>query len=355
MLASTEAARLQRQAMETFDRPARHGSCELPAVIVDDYNIELRDAEGFLGDRASKSAFKSIVDDWRDRLRKIDRDPLEEVATTELYKNKQGLEQILLGGNIEAAGLLLGAIEDFSRELCGVLHRLLDLEKWQSTQRLVIGGGFREGRLGELVIGRVGVLLKASGREVTLTPVRYHPDEAGLIGSVHLAPHRIIRDFAGMLAVDIGGTNIRGGVVEFGQARDLSKARVRRSVQWRHADDCPDREQAVARLLSMLRTLRSSEDADFHLAPFVGVACPGVIREDGSIERGGQNLPGNWESPDFNLVLRIEDAIDDVDVLMHNDAVVQGLSELPFIHDVKTWGAVTIGTGLGNAHYRNRR
>jgi hypothetical protein len=24
------------------------------------------------------------------------------------------------------------------------------------------------------------------------------------------------------------------------------------------------------------------------------------------------------------------------------------------MHDVKTWGAVTIGTGLGNAHYRNR-
>ena len=34
---------------------------------------------------------------------------------------------------------------------------------------------------------------------------------------------------------------------------------------------------------------------------------------------------------------------------MHNDAVVQGLSEAPFMRDVETWAAFTIGTGLGNA------
>ena len=39
---------------------------------------------------------------------------------------------------------------------------------------------------------------------------------------------------------------------------------------------------------------------------------------------------------------------------MHNDAVVQGLSELPFMHDVKHWGVLTIGTGLGNARFTNR-
>ena len=39
---------------------------------------------------------------------------------------------------------------------------------------------------------------------------------------------------------------------------------------------------------------------------------------------------------------------------MHNDAVVQGLSELPFMQDVKHWGVLTIGTGLGNAHFTNR-
>jgi hypothetical protein len=39
---------------------------------------------------------------------------------------------------------------------------------------------------------------------------------------------------------------------------------------------------------------------------------------------------------------------------MHNDAVVQGLSEVPFMQDVEHWGVITIGTGLGNARFTNR-
>jgi predicted NBD/HSP70 family sugar kinase len=42
-------------------------------------------------------------------------------------------------------------------------------------------------------------------------------------------------------------------------------------------------------------------------------------------------------------------------VVMHNDAVVQGLSEMPFMQDVENWAVLTIGTGLGNASYRNRQ
>jgi hypothetical protein len=39
----------------------------------------------------------------------------------------------------------------------------------------------------------------------------------------------------------------------------------------------------------------------------------------------------------------------DTAVLMHNDGVVQGLSEIPFMQDYERWGVLTIGTGLGNA------
>ncbi len=41
-------------------------------------------------------------------------------------------------------------------------------------------------------------------------------------------------------------------------------------------------------------------------------------------------------------------------IVMHNDAVVQGLSEVPFMQDVEKWGVFTIGTGLGNALFSNR-
>ena len=37
-----------------------------------------------------------------------------------------------------------------------------------------------------------------------------------------------------------------------------------------------------------------------------------------------------------------------------NDGVVQGLSEVPFMQQVKRWGVLTIGTDLGNARFTNR-
>ena len=85
-----------------------------------------------------------------------------------------------------------------------------------------------------------------------------------------------------------------------------------------------------------------------------------MINEDGSIEKGAQNLPGNWESSKFNLPASLVEAIPqigdhDTAVLMHNDGVVQGLSEVPFMQDVERWGVLTIGTGLGNARFTNRR
>jgi predicted NBD/HSP70 family sugar kinase len=96
------------------------------------------------------------------------------------------------------------------------------------------------------------------------------------------------------------------------------------------------------------------------LAPFIGIGCPGVIEEDGSIDRGAQNLPGNWESSKFNLPLALYEMIPTIgeheaSVVLHNDAVVQGLSEIPFMQDVSRWGVLTIGTGLGNARFTNRK
>jgi hypothetical protein len=96
------------------------------------------------------------------------------------------------------------------------------------------------------------------------------------------------------------------------------------------------------------------------LAPFIGIGCPGIIENDGSIDRGAQNLPGNWTSSKFNLPLSLHSAIpvigeNETSIVMHNDAVVQGLSEIPSMHDVERWGVLTIGTGLGNARFTNRK
>jgi predicted NBD/HSP70 family sugar kinase len=340
---------------------AAHGATRLPSVEVDSFNIELKDDDGFLGDRASKGAFRKILDDLRKPLKKAGEDPLGKKSAEEIAKSE--LDKALSGEDIMAAALVHGAIEEFAQELAYVTGRFLKSKAWADTERIVVGGGFRQSRVGEIAIARTDILLKAEGFKIDLVPIRFHPDDAGLIGCVHLAPSWIFEGYDGIVAVDIGGTNIRCGVVEtrWKKAPDLSKAEVWKSELWRHADDEPTREGAVKRLVKMLKGLiAAAETEGLKLAPFIGISCPGVIDEDGSIEKGAQNLPGNWESSKFNLPASLVEAIPqigdhDTAVLMHNDGVAQGLSEIPFMQDVDHWGVLTIGTGLGNARFTNRK
>ena len=224
------------------------------------------------------------------------------------------------------------------------------------------GGGFRNSRIGEVAIGRAAVLLKADGIAIGLVPIKHHPDEAGLLGAVQLLPSWALSGHDGLLAVDIGGTNIRAGIVltQLAKAGDLSASKVWKSDLWRHRDDSPTRDEAVARLNKMLqKLLEAAKDEKLKIAPVIGIGCPGVVEPDGTIDRGGQNLPGgNWEGSKFNLPTEIVKAIPavgdhDTHVIMHNDAVVQGLSQVPFMTDVERWGVLTIGTGLGNARFTN--
>jgi predicted NBD/HSP70 family sugar kinase len=340
---------------------ARHGATRLPSVEVDSFNVELKDDEGFLGDRASKGAFRKILDGLRKPLKKNGDDPLGKKSTSEIPKGD--LDEALVGADVGVAALVHGAIEEFAQELAYVTGRFLKTKAWADTERIVVGGGFRQSRVGEIAIARADIILKAGDFDVDLVPIRFHPDDAGLLGTLHLAPSWIFEGHDSILAVDIGGTNIRCGVVDtrWKKAPDLSKAIVWKSELWRHADDEPTREGAVKRLVKMLKDLiTATETEGLKLAPFIGIACPGVINEDGSIEKGAQNLPGNWESSKFNLPASLVEAIPqigdhDTAVLMHNDGVVQGLSEVPFMQDVERWGVLTIGTGLGNARFTNRR
>ena len=86
------------------------------------------------------------------------------------------------------------AIEEFAQELAYVTRRFLKTKAWAGTECIVVGGGFRQSRIGELAIARAGIILKAEGHKVDLVPIRFHPDEAGLIGC---AASRAVMDFRG--------------------------------------------------------------------------------------------------------------------------------------------------------------
>jgi predicted NBD/HSP70 family sugar kinase len=346
-------------ATADLDLPA-HGASTLPRVTVDSYNVEIEDDEGFVGDKASKSAFWESIDKWRKLPQKADPDPLGRKTSKKIGKQK--LADLLASGEPKAAAVVASAVDEFAHELASVIRRYARLKDWRDTECIMIGGGFSASRVGQLAVARTELLLRAEGMSLDLDIIHNNPDEAGLIGAVHLLPTWMLKGHKGMLAVDLGGTNFRAGVVTFGKrTADLAEARVVRMERWRHADEDVTRDKAMARLIRMLRRLmRWSGKHQIELAPLVGVACPGLIEEDGVITRGGQNLPGNWESKRFNVPALIRAGLPTIGkgetlVVMHNDAVVQGLSELPRVRNTKRWGVLTIGTGLGNARYTNRK
>ena len=338
-----------------------HGAAELPEVMLKSYNLEIKDDEGFIGDRASGRAFRAVLDEVRAQVREVTEDPLGKKSTKEL--SKKTLDKILADGDAEAAGIIQGAIEEFAKQLAGVVRRYLRLKTWRDTERIVIGGGIRQSRVGELIIGRASIILKTERVDIDLVPIRAHPDEAGLIGCAHLAPTWLYKGFSAMLAVDIGGSNIRTGIVRLNTKRapNLARAEVAHFEIWRHAEDKPNREEAVDKMIEMLtRSINKAAKARLKLSPLIAIGCPGEIAGDGSINTGAQNLPGNWESSRFNLPALIRERIPairkhETAIIMHNDAVVQGLSEAPFMRDAKHWAVLTIGTGLGNASFETKR
>jgi ROK family protein len=360
---STSTDNAKGEQVHTKPAPAilAHGGHVLPAVTVDTYNEELRDEEGFVGDRASRRAFRAILTDWRDKLKEHGDDPFDGAPIEEISKSK--LDKLLAGDDPVLAGLVHTVVEEFAGELAVVVRRFLRLPSWKGTERIVLGGGLIASRIGELAMGRASIILTGNGLDVELRAITNHPDEAGLIGAVQLAPSWVLAGHDAILAIDIGGTNIRAGVIELNADKrgSVEEADVWKRQHWRHADDKPVRDETIERIGAMLTKLidRAAEDK-LKLAPFVGVGCPGLIDEHGSILKGGQNLPGNWESEGFNLPAALAAHVPRIGghelfILVHNDAVVQGLSEVPNMADVDHWGVMTIGTGLGNARFTNRR
>jgi hypothetical protein len=136
-----------------------HDASRLPWVEIDSFNLELKDEEGFLGDRARKGAFRETLEKWRKPLRKSGEDPFGKQVSEDI--SKKDLDAILAGDDAEASAVVHSAIEEFAQELAHVTRRFLKIKAWAKTERIVVGGGLRDSRLGELAIARAEIVLKA--------------------------------------------------------------------------------------------------------------------------------------------------------------------------------------------------
>jgi len=337
-----------------------HGAATLPFVTVDNYSLEIKDKDGFIGDKASKGAFRDLMDKWRKPLKDLDLDPFGGDPSEEIPKDK--LTKLLAGDDPEKAGFVQSVVEDFAQQLASIIRRFLALKEWRGTERIVIGGGFQASQVGKVAVGRALLILREEKIKIEIDLIKNDSDHAGLIGSAYLLPPWMFKGHDAFLAIDIGGTNIRSGVVSFknGKSKPFSDLAVEKIELWRHAEEETKRDDAAGRIVSMLNDLIGwSEKKGLNLVPVIGVGCPGHILADGAIERGAQNLPGNWESSRFNLPEFLGAEIPKIGgeetlVIMHNDAVIQGLSDYPNARGYKRWAVLTIGTGLGNARFTNR-
>lgn len=335
-----------------------HGTALFPGLRLDAYSLDLPEHGGQVGDRASHRAFDAILAQWRRRARRAGPDPLG----ADPDPDRDALDGALVTGSPRAAGVVNATIEDYAGALAQVVRRFLLLPDWQGTQRVLVGGGLRASHVGEIAIGRAAGLLRAAEAGVRMGPIRHHPDEAGLIGAAHLIPRRQVESCDAVLTADLGGTSFRAGVVlpRLGVAPDLRAAGIWRSRIWRHAEDARvDRAAALGALAGMLGDLAGeAAAAGIALAPVVAVGVPGVLDAEGRLLRGAENLPGDWHAEGFRLapalarLLPLEGGGHPA-VLLHNDAVAQGLSEAPFARDVSRWAVLTVGTGLGNARFTN--
>lgn len=336
-----------------------HGQWDLPATTLTSYNLEVRGKYGFIGDQASGRAFRKRLQALGDAVKRAEMTTQSKLPNSKMKKKQ--IDEILSHGEPVAGAVVHSAVEEFAQSLAEVIRRYLKQKLWRKVERIVVGGGLSDSRVGELAIGRAAILLRSAGIKIDVVPIGHHPDEAGLMGGAYLVPSAILRGFNAILAVDIGGTNVRCGIVAFdaNERGKLDDVRVVDSLLWRHRDDDPSRDRMIKRLVGMLKRLeKAARKSDLNLAPVIAVGCPGIVNHDGTIKRGTQNLPGNWQGKGFNLPLELKAhlpqiARHDTLVVLHNDAVVQGLSFLPAMRDVRDWGALTIGTGLGNASFRN--
>jgi len=190
---------------------AQHGALQLPDVRIESYNLELKDQSGLIGDRASNSAFAELLDRWRKPLGRRG-DPFGRGPSAEISRRK--LDALLGEGAPAAAAALISAIHEFAEQLAWVIRQFRRRKCWREAERIVVGGGLSEARIGEIAIACACLIINAQERDLELVPIGCNPDEAALIGAIHLVPAWLFKGYDGLLSVDIGGTNIRAGLLE---------------------------------------------------------------------------------------------------------------------------------------------
>ena len=113
-----------KTAAKPGDQRGQHGAMQLPGLSIDSYNLAIRepDGEGFVGDRASQTAFRALLDHGR-KHRRTCKDPFGRKTSIEI--NKKTIDLVMVGGDPDAAHLVHVAVEEYAQRLAGVVRCFL--------------------------------------------------------------------------------------------------------------------------------------------------------------------------------------------------------------------------------------
>ena len=145
-------------------------------------------------------------------------------------------------------------------------------------------------------------------------------------------------EFVTQLGIDVGGTSIKGAVVDLGAGELAGSIRTEPTPPTATPGD----------VVASIRRIAAAADWS---GP-VGVALPGVI--DGLSLRHAPNLSASWEDPDALACLRDPEG---ANAVLINDADAAGLAELTYgdaaIDSDGLTIVLTFGTGIGSALLHN--
>src|SRR5690606_6498024 len=156
---STEEPRMAQGRASGGARRRGHAATRGTGVRIDSWNLPLRHPDGgFLGDRASQSAFRELLDQARRTHATGRRDPFGRPPTAALGKRE--IDMVLVGGDPDAAHVVHLAVEEYARALAAVVRSFIAQPDWAGVRDIVLGGGFPDHEAGRLAIRRAARLLK---------------------------------------------------------------------------------------------------------------------------------------------------------------------------------------------------
>jgi glucokinase len=144
------------------------------------------------------------------------------------------------------------------------------------------------------------------------------------------------------IGVDLGGTNIKFGIVsEKGKIKDKISLKT-------FAEEGP--EKVIAQIKSGIKEILSENKYKIN---GIGIGSPGVVSSDKGIVENPPNLPG-WTKINLGKVIQKEF---NLDVYVENDANAAAIGEMIFGAGKKysSFIMVTLGTGVGGGVIINKK